>query len=80
MKKFFHLFVLSFLISNACFWLDKYHIEFENGVRAFVNGKYEQAKDIFETVYHKEKDDKVCYVYYNKCCENLGNKMLNLHE
>lgn len=60
--------------------LNKYHIEFENGVKAYINGKYEMAKNIFETVYHKEKDDKVCYVYYNKCCENLGNKVLNIHE
>ena len=60
--------------------LNKYHTEFENGVRAYINGKYEMAKNIFETVYHKEKDDKVCYVYYNKCCESLGNKVLNIHE
>ncbi len=60
--------------------LNKYHIEFENGVRAFVNGKFEDAKKIFEKVYQKEKDDKPCYIYYNKCCENLGNRPIEFHE
>ena len=60
--------------------LIKFHNDFENGVRAFVNGKFQDAKSIFEKVYQKEKDDKVCYVYYNKCCESLGNHSLNLHE
>lgn len=54
--------------------------EFENGVRYFTAGKLELAKDIFEKVYKKEKDDKVCYTFYNKCCENLDGKCINLHE
>ncbi len=49
--------------------LIKYKIEFEQGVRAYVNGKFNQAKDIFESVYKKEKDDKVCFVFYNKSIE-----------
>ena len=49
--------------------LIKHKVEFEQGVRAYVNGKFEQAKTIFEEVYKKEKDDKVCYVFYNKSCE-----------
>lgn len=60
--------------------LIKYHNEFENGVRAFVNGKFEIAKSIFESVYKKEKDDKICYTYYNRCCENLGKKPLESRE
>ena len=60
--------------------LKKFHTEFENGVRDYINGKFDQAKDIFEKVYKKEKDDKICYVYYNKCCESMGNHPLNLHE
>lgn len=46
--------------------LIKNKIQFEQGVRAYVNGKFDKAKDIFEEVYKKEKDDKVCYVFYNK--------------
>lgn len=60
--------------------LQKHHIEFENGVRAFVNGKFEDAKAIFEKVYKQEKDDKVCYYYYNKSSENLGRLPINMHE
>ncbi len=40
--------------------------QFEQGVRAYVNGKFAQAEKYFEAVYKKEKDDKVCYVFYNK--------------
>lgn len=40
--------------------------KFEQGVRAYVNGKFDQATKLFEEVYKKEKDDKVCYVFYNK--------------
>lgn len=60
--------------------LEKYHIEFENGVRAYINGKFEDAKAVFEKVYRAEKDDKVCYTYYNKSSENAGRLPLNLHE
>ncbi len=60
--------------------LVKHHLEFENGVRAFQNGNYLQAKKIFEKVYRQEKDDKPCYVYYNKSSENLGKLPLNVHE
>lgn len=49
--------------------LIKNKVMFEQGVRAYVNGKFEQAKSIFEEVYKKEKDDRVCYVFYNKANE-----------
>ncbi len=60
--------------------LKKHHLEFENGVRAYQKGNFEQAKQIFEKVYRQEKDDKPCYVYYNKSTENLGHLPLNAHE
>ena len=60
--------------------LYKHHLEFENGVRAFQKGNFEQAKQIFEKVYRQEKDDKPCYVYYNKSSESLGQLPLNVHE
>ena len=44
----------------------KNKVLFEQGVRAYVNGKFQHASKIFEDVYKKEKDDKVCYVFYNK--------------
>lgn len=44
----------------------KHKVEFEQGVRAYVNGKFAQASKIFEDVFKAEKDDKVCYVFYNK--------------
>ena len=44
----------------------KYKVQFEQAVRAYVNGKFTQASKLFEEVYKKEKDDKVCYVFYNK--------------
>ncbi len=47
-------------------------LEFEQGVRAYVNGKFAQAKDIFQKVYKKEKDDKVCFVFYNKSSEKYS--------
>ena len=50
----------------------KNKVQFEQGVRAYVNGKFGQAKDIFESVFKKEKEDKVCYVFYNKASEKIG--------
>ncbi len=44
----------------------KHKVEFEQGVRAYVNGKFAQASKIFEEVFKAEKEDKVCYVFYNK--------------
>ncbi|MBE7082110.1 MAG: adenylate/guanylate cyclase domain-containing protein [Clostridiales bacterium] len=47
--------------------LIKNKVQFEQGVRAYINAKFDTAKKLFEEVYKKEKDDKVCYVFYNKC-------------
>ena len=60
--------------------LNKFAVQFENGVRSFLNGKFYEAKNIFETVYKAERDDKVCYTYYNKCCENLSKLSLGVNE
>lgn len=47
----------------------KNKVAFEQGVRAYVNGKFNLAVKAFEEVYKKEKDDKVCYTFYNKAVE-----------
>lgn len=60
--------------------LVKFCGEFETGVRNFVAKNYEVAKDVFEKVHRKEKKDKVCYIYYNKCCENIDGGCVNFHE
>ena len=52
--------------------LNRFHIQFEDGVRSFLCYKYVEAKNIFERVYKQEKTDSVCYTYYNMCCESLG--------
>ena len=44
-------------------------VAFEQGVYAYFNGKFDQAKSIFEKVYKQEKNDRVCYTYFNKCCD-----------
>jgi len=49
----------------------KNKITFEQAVRAYINGKFSQAKNLFEQVYKKEKEDKVCYVFYNKSNEKI---------
>ena len=56
--------------------LEKYRTEFEEGVRKYNNAKFSEAKDIFEKVYKMEKDDKVCYVYYNKAVEKMSSPAL----
>lgn len=60
---------LSVYAKNKRDKLEKYKTEFEEGVRKYNNAKFAQAQTIFENVYRQEKDDKVCYVYYNKCAE-----------
>ncbi len=54
--------------------------EFETGVRNYVAKNFLVAKDVFEKVHKKEKKDKVCYIYYNKCCENIDGGCINFHE
>ena len=49
--------------------LNKFHNQFEEGVRSYLCGRFNEAKNTFEKVYKQEKTDSVCYTYYNKCCE-----------
>lgn len=44
---------------------------FENGVRAYNDKDYQEAKDFFERVLKIMPDDKASYVYYNKSIEKL---------
>lgn len=46
--------------------LIKNKVQFEQAVRLYVNGKFSSAAKAFEAVYRNEKEDKVCYVFYNK--------------
>ena len=40
---------------------------FEQGVRFYNLGKYHNAKENFQAVLKKAREDKVSYMYYNKC-------------
>ena len=51
--------------------LIKNKVAFEQAVRAYVNGKFDIAQKGFEEVYKKEKDDKVCYTFYNKASSKI---------
>lgn len=51
--------------------LKKYKNKFEEGVRAYNEKKYEQAKEIFAEVLHHVPDDKPAFVYFNKASEKL---------
>ena len=44
---------------------------FEQGVRYFNLGKCHQAKEQFESHLRRNKDDKVAYMYFNKCEQNV---------
>jgi len=44
---------------------------FEQAVRLYDGGDYFSAKTKFENILKKNKDDKVCYVYYNLCEEKI---------
>ena len=49
--------------------LIKNKVAFEQGVRAYVNGKFDIAAKAFEDVYKKEKDEKVCFTFYNRAVD-----------
>jgi len=51
--------------------LKKLKNKFEEGVRAYNEKKYQEAKEIFEYVLHYVPDDKPSYVYFNKASEKL---------
>lgn len=45
--------------------------QFEQAVRYFNLGKCHQAKEIFEKILKNTRGDKVAYMYYNKCEQNV---------
>ena len=45
--------------------------KFENGVRAYMEGDFKKAKEIFEDILKYAPSDTPSYVYYNKACEKL---------
>ena len=57
--------------------LNKTKINFENGVRAYNDHDYEEAKMFFEHVLKIVPDDKASYTYYNKSIEKLSLKNPN---
>ena len=46
--------------------------KFENGVRAYNDGNFKEAKGIFEDVLKYISDDKPSYVYFNKASDKLS--------
>ncbi len=51
--------------------LKKLKNKFEEGVRAYNQKKYREAKELFEFVLHYASDDKPAFVYFNKASEKL---------
>ena len=52
--------------------LKKLKNKFENGVRYYNEGKFNEAKECFEVVLHYVADDNPSYVYFNKSNEKLA--------
>lgn len=46
--------------------------KFENGVRAYNDHDYDEAREFFADVLHYASNDKASYIYYNKSCEKLS--------
>lgn len=44
---------------------------FENAVRCFNEKNYQKARDIFKEILKNNKEDKVAYIFYSRCEENL---------
>ena len=44
---------------------------FEQAVRYFNLNKCHQAKDLFEKILKLVRDDKVAYMYFNKCEQSV---------
>jgi len=45
--------------------------KFENGIRAYNDKDYAEAKELFEYVLHVSPNDRASYIYYNKSCEKI---------
>ena len=48
--------------------------KFESAVKDYNLLKYDNALKTFAEIYKKQKQDNVCYIYYNKCQEKLKNR------
>ena len=47
--------------------------KFENGVRAYNDGNFKEAKNLFEEILKYVADDKPSYIYFNKANDKLSN-------
>lgn len=54
--------------------LSRTKIKFENGIRAYNDHDYEEAKMFFEEVLKIVPDDRAAYTYYNKAIEKVSLK------
>ena len=52
--------------------LESVKVTFEQGVRFYNLGKYHNAKDNFQLVLKRAREDKVAYMYYNKCEQKIS--------
>ena len=52
--------------------LESVKITFEQGVRYYNLGKYHNAKENFQLVLKRVREDKVAYMYYNKCEQKIN--------
>ena len=52
--------------------LESVKVTFEQGVRYYNLGKYHNAKENFQIVLKRAREDKVAYMYYNKCEQKIS--------
>lgn len=52
--------------------LESVKVTFEQGVRYYNLGKYHNAKENFQLVLKRAREDKVAYMYYNKCEQKIS--------
>ena len=52
--------------------LESVKVTFEQGVRYYNLGKYHNAKENFQLVLKRSREDKVAYMYYNKCEQKIS--------
>ena len=52
--------------------IESLKVTFEQGVRFYNLGKYHNAKENFQLVLKRVREDKVAYMYYNKCEQKIN--------
>ncbi len=52
--------------------IESIKVTFEQGVRFYNLGKYHNAKENFQLVLKRVREDKVAYMYYNKCEQKIN--------